>query len=1129
MIFAIMIEIINSENNSKETYSGAVPKVRGSLLRIFASTMTPFENAYTEVAGLVSEFSANEDHYLSSKYQEAEVREDFLNKFWTSLGWDVRHVTQTNPREQEVKVEKNPDSSASGRRADYAFYLKPDYKNPQFFVEAKKPSRKLSDPEFYFQTVRYGYNAGTPICVLTDFEEFHIIDCRYEPNINKSFPSAQIKALHYKDYLDRDKFGYIYWLFSREAVEGGKLKELAKELPKQKGKGKTKLTIEESRPVDEAFLTKLEEYRLTLAKAFKKADETLTAEDLTEATQKVIDRLVFIRFLEDKNIESDYIVDEIAGKGGNSGTDFSPSVKDSRTKVRPTGLSNSAWKSFISWSKELDVKYNGIVFKPHDIDKPGFKAPDDKVFAELCSDISHKQSKYLFSYIPIEILGSIYERFLGKVVTATAKRADIEYKPEVRKAGGVYYTPKYIVDYIVGNTVGKILGGENNSNNATNSNDVIARPAPAGRGNLKSLGQPENFEIATSSLSPSSKETPRNDTIKNSELSTKNSGLTPKEISKLRFADIACGSGSFLIAVYDAVLHYCESYYNANPDEAKKAGCIEIDKGIYSLSLKQKQQILIDNIFGVDIDHQAVEVAQLSLFLKLLESESGASAGQLSFEKTKILPDLSKNILCGNSLVEYDIADLFPLTSEDEARIKPFDFKTSFKQVMDKGGFDAIVGNPPYVRQESLGELKNYFQKKYEVSQGTADLYTYFIERGVSLLKEGGKFSYIVANKWMRVSYGAPLRNWMKKQCLEEILDFGDLPVFKGATTYPCIIRIAKKKNENIFYACNIKSLDFIELGDLVDRVKFKVTFESLGADGWSLTDSLSYDILTKIKSQGTPLKQIVDDRIYRGVLTGLNEAFVIDEDQRNALIKEDKRSAEIIKPFLGGRDIKRYEFSNRNIYLIFTRRGINLKEYPAIEKHLLQFKKQLTPKPKDWKGSNWEGRKPGAYKWYEIQDSIDYYSEFEMPKLMLPDISQRGNFMYDTSGQFYSVNSTYIIGSSDIYLLGLLNSKLITFFYSNLSPAYSGGFYRWIYQFLVQIPIKKLDLANPSDKQQHDKLVSLVDQMLEAKKRLSTASRDTERDQLTRKCEYLDNEIDKLVYGLYGLTEEEIKVVEGN
>src|ERR1019366_2873487 len=211
------------------------------------------------------------------------------------------------------------DTAGSTRRVDYAFRLKPDYKNTVFFCEAKKPSVDLANVTDYFQLVQYGYSASTPVGVLTNFDEFHVIDCRYQPHIEKSYPSAQIKVFGYKDYLDKESFGFIYWLFSREAVATGKLKEYASGLPKQRGTGKTKLTAEEAKPVDEAFLIKLEEYRLILAKAFKKADESLDAEALTQATQKVIDRLVFIRFLEDKYIESDYIVDQIAAKATRSG------------------------------------------------------------------------------------------------------------------------------------------------------------------------------------------------------------------------------------------------------------------------------------------------------------------------------------------------------------------------------------------------------------------------------------------------------------------------------------------------------------------------------------------------------------------------------------------------------------------------------------------------------------------------------------------------------------------------------------------------------------------------------------------------------------------------------------------
>lgn len=824
--------------------------------------MSLFENAYSEVAAIVREFEEHRGEFMAHNYQESEVRTDFIDKFFTALGWDVAHREQTNPREREVKIEKS-DTAGSTRRVDYAFYLKPDYRNPVFFCEAKKPSRDLNNADDYFQLVRYGYGASTPIGALTNFDEFHIIDCRYQPHIEKSYPSAQIKVFGYKDYLNKEAFGYIYWLFSREAVEAGKLKDFARSLPKQQGKGKAKLTAEEAKPVDEAFLTKLEEYRLILAKAFKKADETLNAEVLTEATQKVIDRLVFIRFLEDKYIESDYIVDQIAAKKG------------------------GAWKSFLNWSKELDVKYNGVVFKPHDIDKPEWKAPDDKVFAELCADISHTHSKYLFTYIPIELLGSIYERFLGKVVTTTAKRAEIEDKPEVRKAGGVYYTPKYIVDYIVANTVGKILDGVrepgtgnreesilttnklNGKNidkklsrsgslangdesdgrsiqsNRTVSNQRAVRttqpdePSRDFRSEQYSRGMGTNDEnIPVSSLggvrlpdgnrnanddsdSKEISDAGTNRAILGNEFQNRpnaqptNAGigaepaiptrtpvlgtripLTPKEISKLRFADIACGSGSFLIAVYDTVLHHIEKWYNDNPAEAKKAKCTEIEKGIFALSLKQKQQILLDNIYGVDIDRQAVEVAQLSLFLKLLESESGATAEQLSFERTKILPDLSKNIQCGNSLVEYDISDLFPLTDEEEKRIKPFSFQSAFREIMSNGGFDAIVGNPPYViiAKDIFDEATIKYLLNYGTAEYKADLFQIFIERAVQLLSNDGKFGYIVPNPWLTQVFTQSLRKFILEQTeIDQLVIFKGL-VFEEATVNTLLLFLNKHK-----------------------------------------------------------------------------------------------------------------------------------------------------------------------------------------------------------------------------------------------------------------------------------------------------------------------------------------------
>ena len=528
-----------------------------------------FENAFKIISQLVNDFNANENYYLSQSYQEADVRNDFINKFFTALGWDVRHEEQKNPYEQEVKVEKPLQIAKAQKRADYSFSLAPNYRSVKFFVEAKKSAHNLLNKDYYFQTARYGWNASTPVAVLTDFEEFHIVDCRFRPAIDDAI-NYKLKQFHYTDYADKEKFSEIYWLFSREAVADGSIEKYAGALPKPRGK-KAKFTKTVLQSIDEAFLEDLDEIRNELAKSFKKNNEHLSSEDLTEATQRTIDRLVFIKFLEDKLIEPDHYV-----------SNFGRRIRYGR----------STWEDFLTDSRKLDAKYNGVVFKKSLIDARNVIEPDDKTFSAICDKLSHENTPYNFDAIPIHILGSIYERFLGKVVHATDKRATIEEKPEIRKAGGVYYTPQYIVNYIVENTIGKLIESK-----------------------------------------------------------------TPKQIAKMHFADIACGSGSFLITVFETILDYYKQYYQQNPDQAKKDGCV-LYEGAYRLSLKQKQLILTNNIYGVDIDQQAVEVTQLSLYLKLLEDETTATANDTwVLFKEQLLPDLNKNIVCGNSLIGTDILD----------------------------------------------------------------------------------------------------------------------------------------------------------------------------------------------------------------------------------------------------------------------------------------------------------------------------------------------------------------------------------------------------------------------------------------------------------------------------------------
>ncbi len=985
-----------------------------------------FESALASVTGLVHTFQAGEKYYLSPAYQEQEARRDFIDRFFTALGWDVMHEQQRDPYKQEVKIEKKPDVRTQ-RRADYAFYVAPDFRNPVFFVEAKKPSRNLHNADDYFQAIRYAWSAGTPIAVLTDFEEFHILDARYKPDISTVL-SRLVTQYNYTQYADEQAFAELFYLFGREAVADGAIAKRAESLPKLKGGGKQlRLALEDGREIDNAFLAELDETRLILARAFKKRNPDWDGELLTEAVQRTIDRIVFMRFLEDKLIEPDL-------------------------EVGALGQRKGAWIDFLDTSRRLNAKYNGVVFRAHSIDVPACKGPEEADFAAVLARFSRAESPYDFNAIPIHILGSIYERFLGKVIRATAKQAKVEEKPEVRKAGGVYYTPEFIVRYIVDRTVGEVIAGR-----------------------------------------------------------------TPAQISGMRFADIACGSGSFLITVFDTLLRYHSTWYNEHPDKARKDGCHELD-GAWVLSLKLKQNILRNCVYGVDKDTQAVEVTQLSLYLKLLEDETTATANEMqTLFHEKILPDLSGNIVPGNSLIESDILDGMLFSGDEERDLYPLDYRLAFPAAMKDGGFDVVLGNPPYVRQETLGPVqKGYFKTHFKVYHGVADLYAYFIERAVSLLREDGRFGYIVANKWLRANYGAPLRAWLKQQHIEEITDFGDLPVFPGVTTYPCLLFITKREPTETFQAVKIDSLDFEDLHEERKRLAYTVRQSTLSNDGWSLSDERTQLLLEKIRAAGIPLSEYVNGKIYYGIKTGFNEAFVIDDAVREQLIATDPRSAELIKPFLAGRDIKRYEPLPSGKWLILMPRGWTRKQsngaknawhwlrlnYPAIADHLAPHEEKAKKR-----------YDKGEY-WWELR-ACDYYGEFEKGKILLPDISPRGNFTLDESGGFFAANTCYLLPSDDLFLLGVLNSSLMDYYYRKNFAVYRGGYLRFFAEYLLQLPIAG---TKPDQKQHRAEIESQVMRLIEAKKQLAQARTEKDKVYYQTRCTALDHRIDEMVMKMYGV-----------
>ena len=1003
-----------------------------------------FEKSWFAVQSLAKKFLSNLKHYTSKDYQEAEVRKDFIDKLFVALGWDVNHESQHDPYRQEVKIEK-PEKKAKGR-ADYSFSIAPHFKRVRFFVEAKRPQQDIATADNCFQAIRYSWPRNLPIAILTDFQYIYVLDSRYRPNINSSV-SRIVDKWHCNDFNNRESFERLYWLLSREAVIKGAIENYADNVlpPPQSAVKQYSLFAHDVREFDDDFLQQLDDWRVSLASAFKKANNALTDNQLTEAVQRALDRLVFIRFLEDKLIEPDKIIERF---GQNN---------------------KSHWQDFISVSKRLDETYNGIVFKPHSVvDDKNFQ-PNGTDFTQICDELTDEHSPYNFDSIPVEILGRIYERFLGKVVQSKRKTVEVIEKDDVRKAGGVFYTPDYIVAYMVEQSLG--------------------------------------------------------DKIK---------GKTPDEILKLHVIDTACGSGSFLIGAFGFLLETISTYYKKYPNKAKKGTLEERgDDGEKHLTLNYKRGVLINCIFGVDIDSQAVEVAQLSLYLKLMEDETTNSAHQSQMEiGAALLPSLMNNVVVGNSLVSLDDGDGDLFVLEKLRATKSLNFKATFPKVFQSGGFDLVIGNPPYIKEYTNREA---FERVHNSPyyEGKMDLWYLFACLGLDWLKpESGVLAFIATNNWVTNAGAKKLRAKITVDAqIKQLIDFGDFKVFRDAGIQTMIL-IAQRSQKLASYQFDFRRLIGIkpQLSDAQALLE-KVT----GRDREYLTPTLDRSrvptapltfsnsnieaVLNQIASKKNfeldgkeigngihPHHDFVNKKIAdasNGIFTNGEGIFGLTQNEKNNL-NLTKDELRLIKPYFTSEELERYYANPQNkLWIIYTGSEFKNPEtilpYPNLKTHLDKFKQVITSDNKPY------GLHRAREERFFIKDSI--VAQRKCPN--------HPSFTY-VDFPCYVPAMFNIIQTNRVdlkFLTGLLNSKLVKFWLRHRGKMQGQNFQ------VDKEPLMAIPLCVPS-KIEQDKIAKLVKQIIECKQKRPSAQTDDDRVWFDRTIRQFENQIDALVVKLYELDE---------
>ena len=910
---------------------------------------------YEVVVKLLSKYEQRKKSGEIKRLGEADTREDFITPLFRALGWNMENDLNRN---DSVSKEEN----ITGKRSDYSFRINGI---PKFFLEAKslKEENIQTNSEYVKQAINYAWMKSCSWAILCNFETIAVYNADWKgPNIGYNF----LFALHPSDFITDKRFAYL----SKIAFTNNELDNFAS----QSGKKQLK------NPINKQLLQDMIHFREVLSKDIVRnnQDKHLNQDEIDESVQRILDRLIFIRNAEDRGLEGNRI----------------------QSVVRHWNGKGHLVKEISGIYKEYDDKYNSKLFAHHLCDD---LCIDNEPLQEVIEGLNHSKDnsyRYDFSIIDSDVLGNIYEQYLGNILKSTPKRAKLEESKTHRKEQGIYYTPSYIVDYIVKNTVGEYIKTHK-----------------------------------------------------------------PEEIRKVRILDPACGSGSFLIRVYKELEDYWKTELKIDESGLMQTKFDAENLGeVYTL----KTEILKNNIFGVDLDPKAVEIAQLNLLLQI--SERGHR-----------LPLLQNNIKIGNSLID-------DLSISDRA----FKWEEEFPEIMKEGGFDIVIGNPPYINIKFLtkndsGE-KTYYQKKFTSALGNYDLYVLFIEKGISLLKGDGLISLIIPNKFMVTDYGIGIRKYVLNTVMvKKIVDASLISVFKNIGIYPIIFVSKRENNENLRMVSVVKT--------------YKIENEN---------DPINNNNFFKIEQ-----KKYTENK---------NKIFLFGNySTKNKIIQKILKNTKFLSDICEvNSGTTGFEYTNWGKYIIElkTKESIPFIITGNIEKYVLNRNKPV----------RYQGKKLiNAYFTKGDDVTEGKWALFSTRKIVIRGMARNLTASYDDLGCACGVSVytiTNINHSVDVfYLLGVLNSKLIDFYYKSqfISKHLAGGYIGFNKGQIQQIPIF---MANKSLQEK----ISMLVQDYISKSKVLLSLNGKKNDDGAHLEEILNNyqkSIDNLIYQAYGIGKSEIETIE--